>query len=242
MRDAHSTSYITSKSLPSSFYSQNEHSLLSHYRYGISPATPGQSEQVSSHQQHHHQQQLQLQHHQQQQMLTHNASSSSNVPTKSLTQHEFNQRQQMHHYQQQQQRHQLSAPEKLLPKKSFQPITIDLSKHQSPTDTPTSPTNSSALSAPPPTHPYSSLPAHHMQYIPKHWIWNTNLFYSRSLSDPALNHAYFSYANLYSGLPESAKSESSTANSPIHLSDNNSEDSLDNEDVKVRPLKCFVYQ
>lgn len=91
-----------------------------------------------------------------------------------------------------------------------------------------------------------SLPHQQMSYIPKHWLWNSNLFYNsnRSASDPGLPHSYFpSYSSAFGGgfnlnpneFNRSKVSQSQCSSSPIqiHEVDGNSDDSMDNEITKV---------
>ena len=78
-------------------------------------------------------------------------------------------------------------------------------------------------------------PSQMASYIPKHWMWNRNPFYS-----PLGTSNYFPYinSNTMSGSDLSSpigsnKTESLNSNSPIHITDTNSDDSLDNRDDKV---------
>ena len=72
-------------------------------------------------------------------------------------------------------------------------------------------------------------------YIPKHWMWNRNPFYSSlgtSNYFPYINTNTMSRSDLSSPIG-SNKTESLNSNSPIHITDTNSDDSLDNRDDKV---------
>ncbi|CAO1339755.1 unnamed protein product [Diamesa tonsa] len=78
-------------------------------------------------------------------------------------------------------------------------------------------------------------PSQMASYIPKHWMWNRNPFYS-----PLGTSNYFPYinSNTMSGSDLSSpigsnKTESLNSNSPIHITDTNSDDSLDNRDEKI---------
>ncbi|CAO1313104.1 unnamed protein product [Diamesa serratosioi] len=78
-------------------------------------------------------------------------------------------------------------------------------------------------------------PSQMASYIPKHWMWNRNPFYS-----PLGTANYFPYinSNTMSGSDLSSpigsnKTESLNSNSPIHITDTNSDDSLDNRDDKI---------
>ncbi|XP_065077339.1 paired box pox-neuro protein [Ochlerotatus camptorhynchus] len=85
-----------------------------------------------------------------------------------------------------------------------------------------------------------------MAYLPKHWIWNTSLFYAANRSvaagtDPtaAFPHGYFAYANPFGtsgGFAVQRDSyrndgtSSNTSSSPVQITDVNSDDSSDNHD------------
>ena len=111
------------------------------------------------------------------------------------------------------------------------------------TVTTASPTTSTSMMTPSNGFP-QSLPSH-LPYIPKHWIWNRNIFYSPLASrNGELASNYFAYGNPnafnssdLSSPKSSTKTESLNSNSPIHITDGTSEDSLDNEDEKVPETK-----
>lgn len=90
-----------------------------------------------------------------------------------------------------------------------------------------------------------SMPSH-LPYIPKHWIWNRNIFYSPLTGrNGELASNYFAYGNPsafnssdLSSPKSSTKTESLNSNSPIHITDGTSEDSLDNDDEKLSETKA----
>lgn len=99
------------------------------------------------------------------------------------------------------------------------------------TETTTSPTSAPLLT----NHP------HMASYIPKHWIWGRNLFYP-----PLGNPNYLQYTNGagsdLSSPRGSNKTESLNSNSPVQITEVNSDDSLDNSDVdKVFFFCTFVF-
>ncbi|XP_058814651.1 paired box pox-neuro protein isoform X2 [Topomyia yanbarensis] len=85
-----------------------------------------------------------------------------------------------------------------------------------------------------------------MPYLPKHWIWNTSLFYAANRSvvagaDTAATfpHGYFTYGNPFAtsgGFAVQRDSyrndgtSSNTSSSPVQITDVNSDDSSDNHD------------
>nr|XP_019559323.2 paired box pox-neuro protein [Aedes albopictus]XP_029729603.1 paired box pox-neuro protein [Aedes albopictus] len=85
-----------------------------------------------------------------------------------------------------------------------------------------------------------------MAYLPKHWIWNTSLFYAANRSiaagaDPtvAFPHGYLAYGNPFAtsgGFAVQRDSyrndgtSSNTSSSPVQITDVNSDDSSDNHD------------
>ncbi|XP_055548934.1 paired box pox-neuro protein [Wyeomyia smithii] len=85
-----------------------------------------------------------------------------------------------------------------------------------------------------------------MSYLPKHWIWNTSLFYAANRNvaagtDPsgAFPHGYFTYGNPFvtSGgftiqrdAYRNDGTSSNTSSSPVQITDVNSDDSSDNHD------------
>ncbi|XP_055642922.1 paired box pox-neuro protein [Toxorhynchites rutilus septentrionalis] len=85
-----------------------------------------------------------------------------------------------------------------------------------------------------------------MAYLPKHWIWNTSLFYAANRNvaaraDPtaAFSNGYFAYANPFAtsgGFAIQRDSyrndgtSSNTSSSPVQITDVNSDDSSDNHD------------
>ena len=85
----------------------------------------------------------------------------------------------------------------------------------------------------------------HMPYLPKHWIWNANLFYSATRAagenqNGQFPQGYFAYgspftaSSLQSLSSNYSKNNDSTSSnhssSPIQITDVNSDDSLDNHD------------
>ncbi|XP_038113336.1 paired box pox-neuro protein isoform X2 [Culex quinquefasciatus] len=86
-----------------------------------------------------------------------------------------------------------------------------------------------------------------MAYLPKHWIWNTSLFYAANRSvaagtDPAaaFPHGYFAYGNPFAtsggfavqrdSYRNDGTTSSNTSSSPVQITDVNSDDSSDNHD------------
>lgn len=86
-----------------------------------------------------------------------------------------------------------------------------------------------------------------MAYLPKHWIWNTSLFYAANRSvaagtDPAaaFPHSYFAYGNPFAtsggfamqrdSYRNDGTTSSNTSSSPVQITDVNSDDSSDNHD------------
>ncbi|XP_052864118.1 paired box pox-neuro protein [Anopheles cruzii] len=110
------------------------------------------------------------------------------------------------------------------------------STRSTPTSTPT--TSSSA-----PATTTSQMPP---GYLPKHWIWNTSLFYAANraaaaAAAAAFPHGYFTYGNpfgasgafgaqLEAGSLRSDTTASNTSSSPVQITDVNSDDSSDNHD------------
>lgn len=97
-----------------------------------------------------------------------------------------------------------------------------------------------------------------MAYLPKHWIWNTSLFYAANRSiaagaDPtvAFPHGYLAYGNPFAtsgGFAVQRDSyrndgtSSNTSSSPVQITDVNSDDSSDNhDDLRVSSIMLFRY-
>ncbi|XP_058451761.1 paired box pox-neuro protein [Malaya genurostris] len=86
-----------------------------------------------------------------------------------------------------------------------------------------------------------------MSYLPKHWIWNTSLFYAANRgvvagadsTAAAFPHGYFTYANPFASSGgfsiqrdgyRNDGTSSNTSSSPVQITDVNSDDSSDNHD------------
>lgn len=87
--------------------------------------------------------------------------------------------------------------------------------------------------------PFDNMPS----YIPKHWIWSRNLFYPHLSGGN--NFLYSNSSGAFSGSDLSSprgstKTESLNSNSPAQITEINSDDSLDGEDVeKVKTLEIL---
>lgn len=76
--------------------------------------------------------------------------------------------------------------------------------------------------------------------FPKHWLWNTSLFYPRQNNiDPSHSHTFFTYPNNFSTIQSIRTSPSNTDKSINNNStDLSSEDSQDNDDQsKIKTAK-----
>lgn len=88
----------------------------------------------------------------------------------------------------------------------------------------------------------STTPSATMHSFPKHWIWGRNLLYP-SIANTT---SYLSYLNGNTSTatdltdhPLSTKTESSLSNSPVQITEVNSDDSSDNQDLET--VSIFFY-
>ncbi|XP_055598420.1 paired box pox-neuro protein-like isoform X2 [Uranotaenia lowii] len=124
------------------------------------------------------------------------------------------------------------------------PTKLDPAKHHE--SAPSSPKGAESKSEPSSSSSTPVALPPQMAYLPKHWIWNTSLFYAANRSvaagaDPAaaFPHGYFAYGNPFAtsgGFAVQRESyrndgtSSNTSSSPVQITDVNSDDSSDNHD------------